>query len=358
MRPFDYERASDPAAAVAAVAERPRATYLAGGTNLVDHLKLGITAPELLVDIGRLDLADIEELEGGGLRLGAMVRNSDLAADPRVRRDYPMLSRALLSGASGQLRNAATTGGNLLQRTRCVYFQDTSTPCNKREPGSGCSAIGGYTRYHAILGASEHCLATHPSDMAVALAALEATVVVLGAEGERRIPLTTLHRLPGAEPERDTVLEHGDLITAVELPPPLRSARSTYRKIRDRASFAFALVSVAAVLDLEPGEPQEDPQQYDPLQGGPQPRIRSARLALGGVAHAPWRAHRAEELLAGAPATRETFRRAAAAELEHARPVEGNEFKIPMAQGVMVSVLAEIAGLAEDAGEPEEARDE
>lgn len=359
MRPFDYERASDPAAAVAAVAERPRATYLAGGTNLVDHLKLGITAPELLVDIGRLDLADIEELEGGGLRLGAMVRNSDLAADPRVRRDYPMLSRALLSGASGQLRNAATTGGNLLQRTRCVYFQDATTPCNKREPGSGCSAIGGYTRYHAILGASEHCIATHPSDMAVALAALEATVVVLGAEGERRIPLTTLHRLPGAEPERDTVLEHGDLITAVELPPPVRSARSTYRKIRDRASFAFALVSVAAVLDLEPGDPgPSDAEPGDPGQRATAPRIRSARIALGGVAHAPWRAHRAEELLAGAPATRETFRRAAAAELEQARPVEGNEFKIPMAQGVMVSVLAELAGLAEDAGEPEEARDE
>ncbi|MGO3211399.1 MAG: FAD binding domain-containing protein [Brachybacterium sp.] len=359
MRPFDYERASDPAAAVAAVAERPDATYLAGGTNLVDHLKLGITAPELLVDLGRLDLADIEELDGGGLRLGAMVRNSDLAADPRVRRDYPMLSRALLSGASGQLRNAATTGGNLLQRTRCVYFQDATTPCNKREPGSGCSAIGGYTRYHAILGASEHCIATHPSDMAVALAALEATVVVLGTGGERRIPLTDLHRLPGAEPERDTVLEHGDLITAVELPPPVRSARSTYRKIRDRASFAFALVSVAAVLDLEPGDPgPSDAEPGDPGQRATAPRIRSARIALGGVAHAPWRARRAEELLAGAPATRETFRRAAAAELEQARPVEGNEFKIPMAQGVMVSVLAQLAGLAEDAGEPEEARDD
>ena len=253
-----------------------------------------------------------------------------------------MLSRALLSGASGQLRNAATTGGNLLQRTRCVYFQDTTTPCNKREPGSGCSAIGGYTRYHAILGASEDCIATHPSDMAVALAALDATVVVLGAEGERRIPLTSLHRLPGAEPHLDTVLEHGDLITAVELPAPVRSARtvrSTYRKIRDRASFSFALVSVAAVLDLD--------------TSGPHPMIRSAHLALGGVAHAPWRARRAEELLTGAPATRETFRAAAAAELEQARPVEGNEFKVTMAQGVMVSVLAELAGLAEDAAESE-----
>lgn len=342
MRPFDYERASDPAAAVATVAEREGATYLAGGTNLVDHLKLGITAPELLVDVGRLDLADIEELDDGGLRVGAMVRNSDLAADPRVRQRYPMLSRALLSGASGQLRNAATTGGNLLQRTRCVYFQDTTTPCNKREPGSGCSAIGGYTRYHAILGASEDCIATHPSDMAVALAALDATVVVLGAEGERRIPLTSLHRLPGTEPHLDTVLEQGDLITAVELPAPVRSARtvrSTYRKIRDRASFSFALVSVAAVLDLD--------------TSGPHPMIRSAHLALGGVAHAPWRARRAEELLTGASATRETFRAAAAAELEQARPVEGNEFKVTMAQGVMVSVLAELAGLAEDAAESE-----
>lgn len=338
MRPFDYARADDPAGAVAAVAERPGATYLAGGTNLVDHLKLGITAPDLLVDLGRLDLADIEELPDGGLRVGAMVRNSDLAADPRVRRDHPMLSRALLSGASGQLRNAATTGGNLLQRTRCVYFQDPTTPCNKRAPGSGCSALGGYTRYHAILGASDACIATHPSDMAVALAALDATVVVLGAGGETRIPVTQLHRLPGDEPERDTVLEHGDLITAVELPPPASGTRSTYRKIRDRASYAFALVSVASVLDLDPDAAQ--------------PTVRSARIALGGVAHAPWRARRAEQLLAGAPATRESFRRAAAAELEQARPVEGNEFKVTMARGVMVSVLAELAGLGEENEEP------
>lgn len=338
MRPFDYARADDPAGAVAAVAERPGATYLAGGTNLVDHLKLGITAPDLLVDLGRLDLADIEELPDGGLRVGAMVRNSDLAADPRVRRDHPMLSRALLSGASGQLRNAATTGGNLLQRTRCVYFQDPTAPCNKRAPGSGCSALGGYTRYHAILGASDACIATHPSDMAVALAALDATVVVLGAGGETRIPVTQLHRLPGDEPERDTVLEHGDLITAVELPPPASGTRSMYRKIRDRASYAFALVSVAAVLDLDPDAAQ--------------PTVRSARIALGGVAHAPWRARRAEQLLAGAPATRESFRRAAAAELEQARPVEGNEFKVTMARGVMVSVLAELAGLGEENEEP------
>ena len=335
MKPFDYQRPADPAAAVAAVAERPGARFLAGGTNLVDHLKLGVAGPDLLVDVSHLDLAAIEELPGGGLRIGAMVRNSDLAADPRVRRRYPALSRALLSGASGQLRNAATTGGNLLQRTRCVYFQDPTTPCNKREPGSGCSAIGGYTRYHAILGASEDCIATHPSDMAVALAALDATVVVLGPQGEKRVQVTELHRLPGTEPHRDTVLEHGDLITAVELPAPAGSERSTYRKIRDRASYAFALVSVAAVVDLE-GE-------------GSSPVIGSARLALGGVAHAPWRARRAEEILTGAPATRAVLRRAVAAELEQARPVPGNEFKVRMARGALVTVLAELAGLpAED----------
>ena len=331
MKPFDYQRAEDPAAAVATMAARPGASFLAGGTNLVDHLKLGVTSPDLLVDLGRLDLADIEDLADGGLRIGAMVRNSDLAADPRVRRGYPVLSRALLSGASGQLRNAATTGGNLLQRTRCVYFQDTTTPCNKREPGSGCSALGGYTRYHAILGASEECIATHPSDLAVALTALEATVVVLGADGRQRIPVAELHRLPGDDPHLDTVLEHGDLITAVELPAPVPSQRSTYRKIRDRASYAFALVSVAAVLELD--------------SSGPGPSIRAARLALGGVAHAPWRARRAEQALIGAPATREMFRQAAAAELEQARPVSGNEFKVPMAQGALVTVLSELARL-------------
>lgn len=344
MKPFDYERADAPDVAVAAVAERTGARFLAGGTNLIDHLKLGVAEPDLLVDIGRLDLAEIENLENGGLRIGAMVRNSDLAADPRVRQHYPMLSRALLSGASGQLRNAATTGGNLLQRTRCVYFQDTTTPCNKREPGSGCSAIGGYTRYHAILGASEDCIATHPSDMAVALTALDATVIVLGADGRKRIPMGELHRLPGSQPHRDTVLEHGDLITAVDLPAPAihgaTPAVSTYRKIRDRASYAFALVSVAAELDLD--------------SSGPSPTIDSARIALGGVAHAPWRARRAEEVLTGAPATREVFRRAAAAELEAARPVRGNEFKVPMARGALVTVLAELAGLPPE--QPEDQR--
>src|SRR5690625_2364400 len=372
MKPFDYQRAEDPAAAVATVAARPGASFLAGGTNLVDHLKLGVTSPDLLVDLGRLDLADIEDLADGGLRIGAMVRNSDLAADPRVRRGYPVLSRALLSGASGQLRNAATTGGNLLQRTRCVYFQDITTPCNKREPGSGCSALGGYTRYHAILGASEECIATHPSDLAVALTALEATVVVLGADGRQRIPVAELHRLPGDDPHLDTVLEHGDLITAVELPAPVPSQRSTYRTIRDRASYAFALVSVAAVEQgariPAGGSPPRAPPGRSPSRktragpssasarvgaaavrgrdsSGPGPSPRAARLALGGVAHAPWRARRAEQALIGAPATREVFRQAAAAELEQARPVSGNEFKVPMAQGALVTVLSELARL-------------
>lgn len=337
MNPFDYERATDTAEAVAVLTQRPDAVFLAGGTNLVDHLKLGVTEPGLVVDINRLDLAHVEELDDAGLRIGAMVRNSDAAADPRVRRDYPMLSRALLSGASGQLRNAATMGGNLLQRTRCVYFQDTSTPCNKREPGSGCSAIGGYTRYHAILGASPDCVATHPSDMAVALAALDAVVVVLGPRGQRRIPISELHRLPGEHPEQDTVLEHGDLITALELPPP-RRGRSTYRKIRDRASYAFALVSVAAMVDID--------------DSGPKPVIREAAIALGGVAHKPWRAGAAEAVLRGAEPNQETFLRAADAELEVAEPVEGNRFKVAMARGAITTVLTELTGAPET--EPDE----
>ena len=327
MKQFEYERATDPGHAVAAVADRPGAVFLAGGTNLVDHLKLGVAAPDTVVDIGRLELDAVEDSGDGGVRVGAMVRNSDLAAHPRIRRDYPVLSRALLSGASGQLRNAATTGGNLLQRTRCVYFQDVTTPCNKRERGSGCSAIGGYVRYHAILGASEACVATHPSDMAVALAALDAVVVVLTSDGERRIPVTDLHRLPDDRPDKDTVLGHGDLISAVELPPP-PAGRSTYRKIRDRASYAFALASVAAVVDLD--------------DSGPEPVIREASIALGGVAHKPWRARRAEAELRGARPSPETFRRAADAELEAAAPLEGNEFKVPMTRGAIMTVLGEL----------------
>lgn len=332
MKPFEYQRVSDPNEAVAAVAGNPKAKFLAGGTNLVDHLKLGITTPELLVDISRLDLTEVEELENQGLRLGAMVRNSDAAAHPLIRRNYPVLSRALLSGASGQLRNAATTGGNLLQRTRCVYFQDLSTACNKREPGSGCSALDGYTRYHAILGASPHCIATHPSDMAVALTALNATVVVWGPDGERRIPISKLYRLPEDHPERDTLLEHGELITAVELPPP-SGARSTYRKIRDRASYAFALVSVAALVDVD--------------DSGPTPLIRDVAIALGGVAHKPWRAERAEAILRGSEPSLEAFRRAADAELQGAEPVAGNAFKVQMARGAITTVLAELTDLQE-----------
>lgn len=325
MNPFAYERAADGASAVARVTANSAAVFLGAGTNLVDHMKLGVASPELLVDVTRLPFDRIEPLPGGGVRIGAAVRNSDLAADPVIRTRYPVLSQALLAGASGQLRNLATTGGNLLQRTRCVYFQDITTPCNKRQPGTGCAAIGGYTRDHAILGASEHCVATHPSDMAVAMAALDAAVVVLSVDGEHRIPLADFHRLPGDAPNRDTVLEHGELITAVELPELPFARRSAYRKVRDRASYAFALVSVAAALDLADG------------------RVRDVRLALGGVAHKPWRATRAEAALRGQPATEENFRRAAEAELADARPLRDNAFKVPMARNTLVAVLRELA---------------
>jgi xanthine dehydrogenase YagS FAD-binding subunit len=330
MMPFDYRRAEDPASAVTAVTERIGAKFLGGGTNLIDHMKLGIANPDLLVDVSRLPLDRVEELPDGGVRIGATVRNSDLAAHVVVRERYPVLSEALLAGASGQLRNMATTGGNLLQRTRCVYFQDTSTPCNKREPGSGCSAAGGYTRSHAVLGASESCVAVHPSDMAVAMAALDAEVVILGLGGERRVPLTAFHRLPGDEPDRDTVLEHGELITAVDLPTGSHR-RSAYRKVRDRASYAFALVSVAAVVELH-----DDGS------------IREVRMALGGVAHKPWRAQRAEGILRGAQATEENFRKAAEAELESASALQDNAFKIPMARNTMVAVLRDLTGRRND----------
>ncbi|HZV52901.1 MAG TPA: xanthine dehydrogenase family protein subunit M [Candidatus Dormibacteraeota bacterium] len=325
MIPFRYRRAADVAGAVAAVAGHPRATFLAGGTNLVDHLKLGIATPELVVDVSRLPLDRIEELPGGGVRVGATVRNADLAADGSIRARYPVLAQALLAGASGQLRNLATTGGNLLQRTRCLYFQDLTTPCNKREPGSGCSALDGHHRDHAILGASAHCVAVHPSDMAVAMAALDAVVVVQGREGERRLPVADLYRLPGEEPHRDTVLVHGDLITAVELPPLPFGRRSAYRKVRDRASYAFALVAVAAALDLADG------------------RVADVRIALGGVAHRPWRARRAEEALRGAAATPESFTRAAEVELAEARPLPGNAFKVRLARNLVARTLLELA---------------
>ncbi|WP_214402931.1 FAD binding domain-containing protein [Pseudonocardia lacus] len=328
MRPLDYRAPADAAEAVAAVAERPDAAFLAGGTNLVDHLKLGVARPGLLVDVTSLVPVEITE-QGGGLSIGAGVRNADLAADPRVRRRYPVLAQALLAGASGQLRNMATTGGNPLQRTRCAYFQDVSTPCNKREPGSGCSAIGGVTRQHAILGASDACIATHPSDMAVALAALDARVRVLGPGGDRTIPFVDLHRLPGDAPERDTVLEHGELITAIDLPALPMAARSAYRKVRDRASYAFALVSVAAAVDVAGGV------------------VRDARIALGGVAHKPWRAHRAEDALRGATTTDDSYRAAAEAELADAVAQPGvdggNAFKIPLLTRTLVATLRDLA---------------
>ncbi|XVS67345.1 FAD binding domain-containing protein [Actinosynnema sp. CA-299493] len=321
MMPFDYRRASDAEGAVAAAAGSAGVAFLAGGTDLVDHVRRGLAAPDVLVDISGLPLDTVAGLPDGGLRIGATVRNADLAAHPVVRRDYPVLALALRSGASGQIRNLATTGGNLLQRTRCAYFRDLTAPCNKREPGTGCSAIGGCTRHHAILGASAHCVATHPSDMAVAMAALDARVVVLGAAGRRVVPLVGLHRLPGEEPHRDTVLTPSDLITSVDLPPLPPGTRSTYRKVRDRASFAFALVSVAAVLRIEDGV------------------VRDARIALGGVAHKPWRARRAEEVVLGSPADEEVFRRAVDAELAGAEPLAGNGFKVPLTRALVVSAL-------------------
>jgi xanthine dehydrogenase YagS FAD-binding subunit len=283
--------------------------------------------PESLVDISRLDLGGVERTAEGGLRIGAMVRNSDLAADPIMRRDYPVLARALLAGASGQLRNKATTGGNLLQRTRCYYFYDTAMPCNKREPGTGCAAIGGVTRLHAIFGASPHCIATHPSDMAVALRALDASVEIEAVDGAvRSVPLADFYRLPGDTPQVETVLRAGDLITAVVLPPHPPGARQAYRKVRDRASYAFALVSVAAVVRMEEG------------------RMASAALAFGGVAHHPWRDHAVEEMLAGRRPATSLFREVAEALVADAEPHEGNAFKIPLLRRTLIAVLSDITG--------------
>lgn len=321
MHPFRYERAADVPAAVMLMTQAPQGAFLGGGTNLVDLMRLGVATPDLLVDVRRLTSDRIEERADGGLRIGAAVPNSDLAADRRVRDRYPVLAEAVLAGASGQLRNLATTGGNLLQRTRCVYFQNVTTGCNKRDPGSGCSAIEGYHRELAIFGTSPSCIATHPSDLAVALAALDAEVHIEGPAGHRVIALTDLHRLPGDEPQTDTVLGHGDLITAVEIPPSSFATISRYRKVRDRASYAFALVSVAAALDVDDGV------------------VRDVRIALGGVAPKPWRASQAEHLLRGAPATLESFRGAAEAELSAARPLSGNAFKVPLARNIITSTL-------------------
>jgi xanthine dehydrogenase YagS FAD-binding subunit len=322
MRAFTFERAATVAAAAQAVAAKPGAKFIAGGTNLLDLMKLEIEKPTHLVDVNRLALASVEDTDDGGLRIGALVRNSDLAADPRVRKSYGVLSRALLSGASGQLRNKATTAGNLLQRTRCYYFYDLTKPCNKRDPGSGCSALDGLNRIHAVLGASEDCIAVHPSDMAVAMLALDAKVETVAADGKpESIPLADLHRLPGTTPEAETVLKPGQMITAVTLPAPPKGVQ-IYRKVRDRASFAFALVSVAAIVDAEGG------------------KIRSARLAFGGLAPKPWRAPGAEEALIGAAPGDAPFAAAGAAALAGARGRGHNDFKIPLAQRTLKAVLA------------------
>jgi xanthine dehydrogenase YagS FAD-binding subunit len=325
MRPFRYERPADAGAAVALLAGEPEARYLGGGTNLVDLMRLGVETPGLLVDVTGVVGREIGDADDGGLVIGAGVTNSELAADARVRRAYPVLSQSLLNGASGQLRNLATVGGNLLQRTRCVYFQDVSKPCNKRALGSGCPARAGEHRNLAVLGHSEHCVATHPSDMAVALTALDARVRVQGPSGERAIAVGELHRLPGDRPDRDTVLEPGELITAVELPSVPVAAHSAYRKVRERRSFAFALVSVAAALAVTDGV------------------VSDVGLAFGGVAHRPWRASAAEAALRGAPATEATFAAALDAELAPAAPLEHNAYKLPLLRRVAIRTLAELA---------------
>jgi xanthine dehydrogenase YagS FAD-binding subunit len=329
MREFRYERAEDVAGAVATLAAAPGGAFLAGGTNLVDLMKLGVATPDVLVDVRQLTSTEVEELPDGGLRIGAAVPNADLGADRRVRERYPVLASALLSAASGQLRNRATTGGNLLQRTRCGYFTDVTKPCNKRSPGSGCGALQGAHRNHAILGQTLQgpgaCIATHPSDMAVAMVALDAVVQVIGPDGARSIPIAELHRLPGDDPSRDTTLRHGELITAVDLPPLPAGTVSKYRKARDRASFAFALVSVAAALRVEDGV------------------VRDVRLALGGVAHKPWRATAAEQVLRGLPTTEQSFAAAARAELAAATPLRDNGFKVPLAQNLITRTLLDLA---------------
>ncbi|MGY4568691.1 FAD binding domain-containing protein [Bradyrhizobium sp. USDA 3256] len=313
MRSFSYERAASPGAAAAAAAGTANAKFIAGGTNLLDLMKLEIETPAHLIDVNDLALDRIEETADGGLRIGALVRNTDLAADIRVRRDYGVLSRALLAGASGQLRNKATTAGNLLQRTRCPYFYDTNLPCNKRKPGSGCAAIGGFSRQHAVVGVSDACIATHPSDMAVAMRALDAVVETVRPDGTTRsIPIAELHRLPGDSPEIETSLEPGELITAVVLPKPVGGAQA-YRKVRDRASYAFALVSVAAIVQ----------------------RDGTGRVALGGVAHKPWRVEAAEaELPDGAKAVTARL-------FADAKPTKDNAYKLPLAERTLAAVLRE-----------------
>jgi xanthine dehydrogenase YagS FAD-binding subunit len=327
MKPFRYERASDVASACALAVE-PTARLIAGGTNLIDLMKLQIEAPARLIDIALLPLAAIEETADGGLRIGARVTNSALAVDMRVRHRYPLLSQAILAGASTQLRNKATTGGNLLQRTRCPYFYDTTKPCNKRLPGSGCAALGGINRMNAVLGVSDDCIAAHGSDMAVAMTALDALVETVAPDGATRtIPIDALYRAPGNTPHIETVLAPGELIRSVLLPPP-PPGRQVYRKVRDRASFAFALVSVAVVVELD-----DD-------------RVRAARVAFGGISYKPWRSWEAEAVLVGAPVTRASFDAAGMAALRDARGYGHNDFKIPLARRTLRATLADAVGLA------------
>jgi xanthine dehydrogenase YagS FAD-binding subunit len=324
MNRFDYVRAGTVAEAIQAFQADQKARFIAGGTNLVDLMKYDVERPERLIDITRLPLTAIDEHEGG-LRIGALATNAAAAYDPRIRERYPILANAILAGASAQLRNAASTGGNLNQRTRCYYFYDTATTCNKREPGSGCPAVGGVNRIHAIFGTSEHCIATHPSDMCVALAALEATVQVSGPEGERSIAFADYHRLPGDDPAKDNTLQPGEIVVSVDLPENGFATNYTYLKLRDRLSYAFALVSVAAVLELDGDS------------------VKTARLALGGVAHKPWRNREAEAFLQGKPATRESFRAAADLVVAEAEPQSENGFKVELARRAIVRGLEQAA---------------
>lgn len=324
MNPFSYERATDAASAIRLANATAATRYLGGGTNLVDLMREHIEQPEVLVDVTPL-AQTIEVRADGSMLIGAAVKNTALASDAHVRQAFPLLSRAILAGASAQIRNMATVAGNILQRTRCTYFYDEAARCNKRKPGCGCDALQGFNRYHAILGASDDCVATHPSDLCVALAALDAVVHLQGAAGSRSLPLTELHRLPGAHPELETELQPHELITAIEIPALAFAGHSAYRKVRDRSSYAFALVSVAAALDVD-------------AQG----RVRDVRLALGGVAHKPWRASKAEAVLRGQAATEATFLAAADAELAAARGLRDNGFKIELARRTIVAVLQQL----------------
>lgn len=327
MKPFAYLRATEQGTAISTVSGDLNSKFIGGGTNLLDLMKDNVEQPDRLVDINALPLAKIETTSNG-VRIGAMARNSDVAYDATIRDRFPLLSEALLAGASPQLRNMATMGGNLMQRTRCYYFYDTTMPCNKRQPGSGCAAIQGFNRIHAILGSSEQCIATHPSDMCVALAALDAVIRVQGVNGERQIPIGEFHRLPGETPQIDTTLQHGELITAIELPNLAYGKRSHYLKVRDRASYAFALVSVAVAMDIENGT------------------IKSARVALGGVAHKPWRATEAEKVLVGANANPQTFQAAAEATVKAATPQKHNRFKVELAKRAIVRALTTVGEIA------------